>query len=1585
VPNRTEVQVYEAGVLIFGGVVTEVSRESTGGNQGTGSAILSRVKCSDYTALLDEVVINQYKAPYDTLDYQLICGGYATDKDKNGLKITKISNGDNGSGKRRITVSLNDSHDLLVGQQVIIDQTTNYNSTWTVYSIDSVVSYTADNTALTYSSGVADETSGRSTPYTASIFSDVRTSDPYSGATYNLGIDYTTYVEQNTNDKKFSPISYLPDGKFPSQLGAKVWIPLSSPKSETGRTTFDPRAMDARKDLRLARIDSDIVERYAVRAISSYDSTSDFFDVTTIGTHALSNGQTVALGNINYNNTGTYSSGFRVTTAGPSTVRVYSPVDPGIQLKYSDTISGVFTDGAYATYTATNTFSAGDPVGIYGITESGSSGTLNVQYSIIEEATPTGFKIKNSSSNTWVSGGVAYTSYIEVVSTPSVQADAQRFGIVAAKRENGVTTIWHNGPASWFDTNDVVYISGSAAYDGKFIITDKGNGAASSSAPFHVSGGYRQANNCEIIVANQSTPWAPALTSTNKASHPFKVGDSITLSVDASAARLDGLNGSGITITQVNGANISFTKSGGNLAFESLSKTQRGTSTVYLSTAGYSYIKFADGRPDDGHGAQNIGQSATVTTYNYSWTASPGAGRSAATPGTSFTTMPNDSLSYIGGRQAVSFTSSLYQGLSTKKVADVAKVAVVSNVGTITTKHAHGIQAGEGITVSLVTNTSLNGGYNVTATTATTLTFNITASDMSSVDTGTVKSDGIGFASFGSNMSSIFLIRPSSLPSAGNFATIWHGGSKLATHRREIRLSSTGEIHFRVLASTSYASGIFVAAGETAIIYVSYNRSTGALVIQKNDTTPYSTTATTTDTRANPNFTIGYGYSSSGAAESFYNGLIGDIINFDRVLTASEQSQIIAWFAHWYTRADLLDKDNTYRSLSNLPGKSSASKLKEPFNGMTLRQAMDYLSKKTNTQYWVDANKRLHYKLREIKNFVSNSVFEDAFGNAGTTGWATSGFTLTDRTGGPYGYGYALTATSSTLQQATSKKFDVSTGDVLWASAMIKTGNASTAKLNIRLYKNDNTYSDHFMGGAVSTVNQWQYMWGVVKVPGEGFVSAAIMFEHGAATSYTSYWANPLIAKITGEFGFADYGIAPSSTVEYMYDSSLNAIIPLKPFESPNNISQSGSVTNRVHVYAKAILQDSSGDVSQSNTITGQVVRYTFDYVQGVWQTHGKVIESSTVNNTVETQEDAAFVAAAQFSQSGKNLQSFQFSHPTHASDGRLTVGSIVPFLWSQVGIAEPMVVKSQSTEVLGGEIYYSVTLGSEPAFTTDAVILVQRNEITQSLGPGQLQFSKPSQILNLTANTIDLDGKPTTADLNIALRWFFDRNDPRNKLFTNFEVQRRREELQQTVVKTAGLAKSGTVISRTAAAPGAVSTVTVTFAGAPAIRNDIFITIKGWSIKGEKAGSLNGTWEIQSVATNGSNNTEVTFQIYAGTKAITAISKTKATAIKTVPNIQFSWYETVKTVNTGWGDLLTSNNQAVVNNNYTDSDTSPRYHYQYRVRAITKDSDGGIRRGDWTYLPGNYVNTTDKSAWLYVTRDLAVANSPAVSSEDSP
>lgn len=1684
VPARAEVQIYESGSLIYGGIITEVARERTGGS------ITTRVTCQDYTALLDEVVIDRYKAPYDVKDYQIIKGGYATDKEKNGISVVKLVDGGSGS-TREITISCEDAHDLLVGQKLTIDRSTNYNGDWTVSSILSEVSVKATKSG-TAPYTAANETSGRLTPWTASIFSDIRTTDAYSGNAFSLGINYnSSAVEESLNDVRFSPISYLPDASYPEKLGAKLYLPFSDYKVSDKRFTLDPVAADLTNDLRCIALTSAINERNLLSSVSSYDTTSNYIDITTLGTHNIISGEYVAITNPKLDAGKTsFTKNFRASRQSSSVIRMESASDPAIDVK-KFAITGAVGDGTYITYTCVNSFIPGDLVGIGGITETSTAGygSLNIVSSVVEEATPTAFKIKNPGTQTATNftGAYAYTTYIQLTGdrVQNLFADSRSYKILAADRQGGVSQIWYDSTTPQYAANEVVIIEGLSDFDGRVVVSETSGTSpdAYTGTPFRVYEYGRYKNVGVIGVAANKSPYVPGWKKGNRVSsgHPFIVGAQIVIAgLTGSAATVNGT----FTITKVVGNRVYFTSSGSNTGssttyIKSLtSKSARLASSVAYTSGGVSWIKFSDTRVDTDATPDQMRRGA-IRQFNFAWPAISG-GRSAGTPSASFITAPEDTLAYIGGRQGVKFTSSAYQGLSSRITADISAVEITdpsitfvtisSNVVTIqtdvnhklvegqqvvvaattktavngtftvesipspttftysltaanyaktadtgsvsyvssgnslvtiTTRSPHRFREGQMVVVQAATKTAINGGYQILATpTATTYTFGLNiAAYANTSDSGPTWVSDTGFAAMSKSFSAIIMVQPSSFPSSGSYKTIWHHGSIATSQRRELMLDSTGQIVFSTVHGTYYNTGLTLTADVPAIIYVSLDSSTGTnnLVVSKNDETVYTTSATnysgTTDTLGAPraNLNVGYGWTNASVATRFYDGLIGDFIIIDRVLTSTERSQLISWMAHSFTLAgSLLSTTSAYKLLSDNPGRDEVSKVKEPFNGMTLRQAMDYISKKAGTQYWVDSGKNLHYVKREVKNLVENPTFEDRFGNASLTDWTfDAGFTVANRTDGPYGYGYAASAASASELIARSKFFPVTADEVYFASAMIKTSDKAKTRLKMRFYDSSGvevSTSEKTVGSGVSTNDSWEKMWGLVKVPGTaGITQAALIFHHTSHShTYTDYYANPKVVKITGEFGFADYGIAPGSSVEMLFDTTLNAILPLKTFESPSNISQHGSSANRVHIYAKPLATNATGDLISANVVTGQVLKYTFDYIQGVWNTHGKIIESSTINKDIETAEDAALAADAIFSDSGKTIESYEFDHPTAASDGRLTVGSVVPYFWSEVGVVEPMVVKSQTTKFVGGEAYYSVQLAGEPALERNAIVLVQREQLTVNLGPGQLALTRPTRVKNIVVNSLDVDGKQTTFDLKAVLNWTFDSTDPRNKLVKRFEIERRDQELQKTVVSHKQLAKSpvgGKIVYsvvRGSAAVGAQSNCYIKFAQQTHLSADDIITISGWKnpakVNFAANPDLNGSWVVDHVSSDGKI---VYFNMFASaTSAISGYRATKAQIASSSPKFMVSWYETVKSGITGtkWGAL---NPEAVPAGarTYTDDKSDYQHRYQYRIRAVAETADGGKLYGDWAYVPSTAISSLTDTAWLYISRSLSLSS----------
>jgi N4-gp56 family major capsid protein len=79
----------------------------------------------------------------------------------------------------------------------------------------------------------------------------------------------------------------------------------------------------------------------------------------------------------------------------------------------------------------------------------------------------------------------------------------------------------------------------------------------------------------------------------------------------------------------------------------------------------------------------------------------------------------------------------LAAGIAT--TVSITNTAIATNVATITTAVAHGLGVGQVVTVAAVTNTDVNGTFTIASVpTTTTFTYSKTASNVSSVDTGTV-------------------------------------------------------------------------------------------------------------------------------------------------------------------------------------------------------------------------------------------------------------------------------------------------------------------------------------------------------------------------------------------------------------------------------------------------------------------------------------------------------------------------------------------------------------------------------------------------------------------------------------------------------------------------------------------------------------------------------------------------------------------------------------------------------------------------------------------------------------------------------
>jgi hypothetical protein len=103
---------------------------------------------------------------------------------------------------------------------------------------------------------------------------------------------------------------------------------------------------------------------------------------------------------------------------------------------YQATIGGASHTGTTVTYTVTSCpFSVGQYVTVSDINESGSTGSLNIS-GFVTATTTTSFTLKNTTTNSWVSGGVAINDYAYV---SYIDQSAARYAVLSEAATNTST------------------------------------------------------------------------------------------------------------------------------------------------------------------------------------------------------------------------------------------------------------------------------------------------------------------------------------------------------------------------------------------------------------------------------------------------------------------------------------------------------------------------------------------------------------------------------------------------------------------------------------------------------------------------------------------------------------------------------------------------------------------------------------------------------------------------------------------------------------------------------------------------------------------------------------------------------------------------------------------------------------------------------------------------------------------------------------------------------------------------------------------------------------------------------------------
>lgn len=541
---------------------------------------------------------------------------------------------------------------------------------------------------------------------------------------------------------------------------------------------------------------------------------------------------------------------------------------------------------------------------------------------------------------------------------------------------------------------------------------------------------------------------------------------------------------------------------------------------------------------------------------------------------------------------------------------------------------------------------------------------------------------------------------------------------------------------------------------------------------------------------------VGAGIKSVSTYEEPFDGYIAEIIGFDRLPATSpkpESELLRAWLLHKYGLASLIDPDYEpdYRDINNVPNQrlSEASQVKDTqFGGRTLRQVLDYISKASGAQFWVNKNKELEYRKISTTNLVKNPMFENDRGTGSVKRWngTTENHTLAkdaagefDRTSGPWGYGYAIKASGTSATSVYSDFIDIgpseetlAAGDKFFVSAYVKSSDVTRMAVRVHFYSSATdtvgaayatSYEDLYDGWCNN--NEWRKIWKIVKIPvGSSKFTVGLLALSGA-TSKTHYWTDIRAVKLTGEFGFADEGnYSPNVLLLNNGDTSADLPIATYPFESPDNIRSAGASANRLYLYTTIPDSDENGIATTAISSNQELMEYTFDHVQGVWNSHGKIVEGSKAEEAAKTLKEVSGKASAFFSESGQSSASYQFEHPNNGLPGLLTPGSVVPYFWSEVDIWEPMIVKSQSTKLIGPEMYHTVTLQQEPDYQKNALVLIGRRTISVDLASAAPASERPPAPQRFNVEAKDPDGFASTIDTVFDLTWSYPFGDATTK-----------------------------------------------------------------------------------------------------------------------------------------------------------------------------------------------------------------------------
>lgn len=446
-----------------------------------------------------------------------------------------------------------------------------------------------------------------------------------------------------------------------------------------------------------------------------------------------------------------------------------------------------------------------------------------------------------------------------------------------------------------------------------------------------------------------------------------------------------------------------------------------------------------------------------------------------------------------------------------------------------------------------------------------------------------------------------------------------------------------------------------------------------------------------------------------------------------------------------------------------------------PIKGGTLGQNVQTIVSKGAGAFYLNSgvldganNLTIDLYARSTKtiDLITNGIFEDG----DTTGWSLGSFSV-DAVGntGPFGIGNSVYYTGSDhhdAELASGSRISVTAGQQYFLSWRQKSGKTNKSHLHVKFYNAGGTVVGNSHGYDICKTdlpdNEWGRNYGIAIVPANATTMTPVLHHEDFSSSYSVYYTDIQVIKLTGAFGFSDKPIEDNA----WYNSINGTGVDLRDFESPSSPSEAGTSANRLYLYAPYTEEDY---LTGGKKITNY--RNTYDFVQGVWEAGGKRIEASQVANDATTSELALATAQDFFKSKGQILRSYEFEHIS----GPLNVGDVVPFIWNELGVAEALIVRRQVGYLIGQQMFYRVQLGGDIGLQRNTMYLVEQTlrEIT-----GETPLYGPSSTPTAgspTAGGVVVPAAPTAAASTgfIGVSWRYPSEVLKSDSFGGFVVLR--------------------------------------------------------------------------------------------------------------------------------------------------------------------------------------------------------------------